>query len=59
VLVLVLSEAVLVIETDAKNCIHEFEYEHDLPFMIAHPQLEFILEPDHAEVSSFFASQHV
>jgi hypothetical protein len=28
VLVLVLSEAVLVIETDAKNCIHEFEYEH-------------------------------
>ena len=28
VLVLVLSEAVLVIETDAKNCIQEFEHEH-------------------------------
>ena len=27
-LVLVLSEAVLVIETDAKNCVHEFEHEH-------------------------------
>jgi hypothetical protein len=26
--VLVLSEAVLVIETDAKNCIDEFEHEH-------------------------------
>jgi hypothetical protein len=28
VLMLVLSEEVLVIETDAKNCIHEFEHEH-------------------------------
>ena len=27
-LVLVLSEAVLVIEKDAKNCVHEFEHEH-------------------------------
>jgi hypothetical protein len=26
--VLVLSQAVLIIETDAKNCIHEFEHEH-------------------------------
>jgi hypothetical protein len=39
----VLSEAVFVIETDAKNCIHEFG--HELPFMIAHPYLAPIDNP--------------
>jgi hypothetical protein len=45
-IVLVLSDAVLVIGTDAKNCIHELEHEHRRKGLSTSTTKDHCAEPD-------------